>query len=178
MGALMPTFVAEIKKPLHAPPRRVIWAGDRKMRILCLDIGSKRIGVAASDPLELTAQPVKVIVRRGGKSDFDAIASLAGELEADLILVGLPLDAEGGEGPQAAKVRRFAEKLLEHLRGAGIKAGMEFWDERYSTATAAERLIAADLSRKRRREVVDKMAAAVILEDYLAARESELKGRR
>ncbi len=174
----MPTFDSEIKKPLHAPPRRVISAPGLLMRILCLDIGSKRIGVAASDPLELTAQPMKVIARRGGKSDFDAIASLARELEADLILVGLPLDAEGGEGPQAAKVRRFAEKLLGHLRGAGIKAGMEFWDERYSTATAVERLIDADLSRRRRREVVDKMAAAVILEDYLAAHEQEPKDRR
>lgn len=141
------------------------------MRILCLDIGTKRIGVAASDPMGWTAQPIEVLVRRGGQKDFDAIAVLVRELAVERIVVGLPLDAEGESGPQAEKVKRFAARLGASLRVAGIDAPIEFWDERYSTATAEERLIDADVSRARRRDVIDKMAAAVILEDYLRAHE-------
>lgn len=145
------------------------------MRILCLDIGSKRIGVAVSDPMGWTAQPVKVLDRRGGARDFEAIALLCRELQVERIVVGLPLDAEGGEGKQAAKVRAFAERLSRSLAAAGIAAPVEFWDERYSTATAEERLIEADVSRVRRREVIDKMAAAVILEEYLREHEQAVR---
>ena len=140
------------------------------MRILCLDKGTKRKGMAASDPMGWTAQPLGVLTRRGGSRDFESIADEVRKLGADMVLVGLPLDAEGGEGPQAVKVRAFALRLEAHFREAGIGARMEYWDERYSTATARERLIEADVSRARRRRVIDKMAAAVILEDYLRAR--------
>lgn len=142
------------------------------MRILCLDIGTKRIGVAASDPLGWIAQPIEVIARRGGVGDFEKIASLCRDLSADRLVVGLPLDAEGQSGVQAKKIEAFVGKLMEHLRAAGLDLVVEFWDERYSTAIAEERLIEADVSRTRRKEVIDKMAAVVILEDYLRAHEA------
>ena len=140
------------------------------MRILCLDIGSKRIGLAASDPMGWTAQGIGVIERRGGERDLDAIAERARELEAELILVGLPLNEEGGIGPQAEKVRNFAARLALHLEARGLDIPMEMWDERFSTAVARERLIGADVSRQKRRRVIDKMAAVVILQDYLEAK--------
>lgn len=146
------------------------------MRILCLDIGTKRIGVAASDPMGWSAQPIKVIVRRGGARDLDEIASLCRELEATRLVVGSPLDAEGAEGPQAQKVRAFVERVRERLSGAGLDIPIEMWDERFSTQEAEGRLIGADVSRARRREVIDKMAAVVILEDYLRAHESPSDG--
>ncbi|MBN1283628.1 MAG: Holliday junction resolvase RuvX [Proteobacteria bacterium] len=146
------------------------------MRILCLDIGSKRIGLAASDPMGLIAQGIGVIERRGGGRDFDEIMRHARELEATLILVGLPLDEEGGIGPQAAKVEAFTARLKGAMEAAGLDTPVEMWDERFSTATAEQRLIEADVSRKRRREVIDKMAAVAILQDYLDSRGDRLEG--
>jgi putative holliday junction resolvase len=139
------------------------------MRILCLDIGSKRIGVAATDPLGWTAQGIATLERRGDAKDFEAIGAYCRERDAELILLGLPLDAEGEVGAAAARVKAFAERLAKALAAAGVEAAIDFWDERYSTKAAEERLISADVSRKRRREVIDKMAAVAILEDYLEA---------
>lgn len=139
------------------------------MRIVCLDIGSKRIGVAVSDPLGWTAQGVGVIRRQGGERDLAAIAEKCRELSAELIVVGLPLGEEGEVGPAAARVKRFVERLRGYLRGQSLDLPIETWDERYSTAIAEERLIAADVSRAKRRRVIDKMAAMAILQDYLEA---------
>lgn len=141
------------------------------MKILCLDIGTKRIGVAASDPFGWTAQPLCMLERRGDDKILKEIEKLCAERAPELIIVGLPLDAEGREGPQAKKIRKFAEKIAEHLQRSGMKIPVEMWDERYSTAEAEEKLIGFDVSRKRRREVIDKMAAAGILEDYLKTKE-------
>lgn len=140
------------------------------MRILCLDIGSKRIGVAASDPMGWTAQGICVIERRGG--ELREIAVLCRDMDVDLLLVGMPFDEEGGKGPAAKKVDAFVVGLRTHLFSAGLDLPIEAWDERYSTAIAEERLIAADVSRAKRRKVIDKMAAMVILEDYLRAHQS------
>lgn len=139
------------------------------MRILCLDIGTKRIGVAASDPMGIIAQPLKVLARKGDKADFAEIGNLCRELGVELILIGIPFDEEGGLGPHAKRVKGFAERLGWDLRSTGIKAPIEMWDERYSTALAEERLIEADVSRAKRKKWIDKMAAVVILEEYLAA---------
>lgn len=143
------------------------------MRILCLDIGAKRIGMAATDPLGLTAQPLGTIERRGGTADFEDVAERCRDLEVELLLIGLPLDEEGGEGEQARKVRRYSSKLAQYLKERGLDMPIKMWDERYSTATAEERLISANVSRQRRGEVIDKMAAAVILEDYLSTVEAQ-----
>jgi putative Holliday junction resolvase len=138
------------------------------MRIVCLDIGTKRIGVAASDPLGITAQPQGVLARKGGESDFERIAEICRQREAELLLIGMPLDAEGDEGAQAEKVKRYAVRLEAYLKSHGLDLRLELWDERYSTAEAEARLISADVSRTKRKRVIDKMAAVVILEDYLS----------
>lgn len=141
------------------------------MRILCLDIGTKRIGLAATDALGLTAQPIGVIERRGGIGDLREIERRCRELAAKQLLIGIPLDAEGEFGPAAKKVRSFADRLVRHLAGAGLDLSVEFWDESHSTVQAGERLIRAGVSRAKRKKVIDKMAALVILEDYLKTKE-------
>ena len=132
-------------------------------RIVALDVGDRTIGVAASDELGITANPVRTI-RRGAsvKADLREVEALLLGLEASKVVVGIPLDAEGNEGPQAAKVKDFSERLAKRLRIPVI-----YWDERFSTAEAEESLIEMGASRARRRKVIDKMAAAVILESYL-----------
>lgn len=172
MAADVPRILLEIKKVLHNALRKEkCW--PHYMRILCLDIGSKRIGVAVSDPLGWTAQPLTVLERRGGTGDFQAIEKVCRETEPELLLVGLPLDAEGEEGPQAQKVRAFTARMMEYLRSVAIEVPLTMWDERYSTAEAEARLIEADVTRKARKRVIDKMAAAAILADYLLVHENK-----
>jgi putative Holliday junction resolvase len=133
-------------------------------RVLGIDLGSRRIGVAVSDGLGLTAQPRATIVRRGGIRDIDAIAAAAKEADADRIVLGLPLDCEGQEGPAAQRARVFGEKVH-----AALHLPVELIDESFSTVEAEAVLLAADVSRARRKQVVDKMAAAVILQRWLDA---------
>lgn len=139
----------------------------RLVRILCLDIGSKRIGVAVSDPLGWTAQGLTTIVRKDLHRDMGEIIKLCNEYEVKRIIIGMPLDAEGGYGPAARRVVAIQKKLEEYLERQALSIPVETWDERYSTAEAEERLLAADVSRAKRRRVIDKMAAVVILESYL-----------
>lgn len=142
----------------------------RIMRIVALDIGTKRIGVAATDPLGIIAQPICVIERKGDKATFQNIVSKLKELKPDLLVIGIPLDEESEEGKEAKIIRRYSEKLERHLKDSGIDCPVEFWDERYSTAVATERLLEFDVTRKKRRAVIDMMAALVILEDYLESK--------
>ncbi|MBI2981650.1 MAG: Holliday junction resolvase RuvX [Deltaproteobacteria bacterium] len=132
------------------------------MRILALDIGSKTIGVAVSDPMGWTAQPVKTIRRQGRVADEAEIGALIKEYEVNELLIGLPLHMNGTEGKQVDAVRGFARNL-----GETISVPVKFWDERLSTVAANRALLEADLSRSKRREVVDKMAAVFILQGYL-----------
>jgi putative holliday junction resolvase len=134
-------------------------------RVLGIDLGSKRIGVAVSDGLGLTAQPSQTIARHGGMRDIDAIAAAMTAADADRIVLGLPLDCEGKEGDAARRARAFAEKLRAHLA-----VPVELVDESFSTVEAEAVLLAADVSRARRKQVVDKLAAAVILQRWLDAR--------
>ncbi len=136
-------------------------------RVLGIDLGSRRIGVAVSDGLGLTAQPRATLPRHGGSRDMESIAKAVRDADADRIVVGLPLDPEGKEGPAAARARAFAEKL-----SATLHLPVELCDESFSTVEAEEVLIAADLSRARRKQVVDKLAAAVILQRWLDAQRS------
>jgi putative Holliday junction resolvase len=136
-------------------------------RVLGIDLGSRRIGVAVSDGLGLTAQPRTTIARHGGVRDLDAIAAAAKEADADRIVLGLPLDPEGQEGPAAQRARVFADKLR-----AAVGLPVELIDESFSTVEAEEVLLAADVSRAKRKQVIDKMAAAVILQRWLDARPS------
>ena len=134
-------------------------------RVVGIDLGSRRIGVAVSDGLGLTAQPRATIARHGGLRDLDAIAQVVREVGATQIVLGLPLDCDGNESDAARRARAFGERL-----GAHLALPVELIDESFSTVEAEEVLLAADVSRKRRKEVVDKMAAAVILQRWLDQR--------
>jgi putative Holliday junction resolvase len=130
--------------------------------VIAIDLGARRIGVAVTDGLGLTAQPQATIPRRGGKRDLDAIAALVRSHDAERVVLGLPLSPEGEVGRAAASVQAFADRLRQ-----AIDVPVELYDESFSTVEAEEVLLAADVSRARRREVVDKLAAAVILRRWL-----------
>jgi len=131
-------------------------------RVLGIDLGSRRIGIAATDGLGLTAQPRETLARHGGVRDIEAIAAVVRDVGADRIVLGLPLDPEGAEGPAARRARDFAGKLA-----ATLQLPVELVDESFSTVEAEAVLLAADVSRARRKQVVDKLAAAVILQRWL-----------
>lgn len=133
------------------------------MRILGLDVGNKTIGVAVSDELCLTAQGVEVIKRAGQSKDFDKIALLVKNYDVETIIIGLPKNMNGTIGSQGELVKQFAAELASFLPEIRLK----LWDERLSTAFAEKTLIASDVSRAKRRQVIDKMAAVFILQGYL-----------
>lgn len=133
------------------------------MRLAALDVGDARIGVAVCDELELTVRGAGIVRRVGGRRDLNAVAALLAPLEPERVVIGLPLNMDGSEGPQAAKVRAFGQRLAAHLA-----LPVEFWDERLTTVEAEQTLRNAGLSRARRRDLIDQEAAAVILESYLA----------
>ena len=137
----------------------------RARRLLALDVGDRRIGVAVSDELGVTAQGVTTLHRRSWAADLAEIARLVESWEAEAIVVGLPLTLDGTVGTRTQTVQRFIERL-ESVVAVPILS----WDERFSTVAAERVLIDADLSRARRRQVVDKTAAVVILQHYLDAR--------
>lgn len=130
-------------------------------RILALDVGDKRIGVAVSDATRLIASPHSVYTRVGYSPDVKHVQRLCDEVGAELVVCGLPRNMDGSVGFQAEKVMAFAEKLRE----AGLTVA--FQDERLSTVSAHQALIAGGMRRDDRKGVVDKVAAAVILQQYL-----------
>jgi len=136
----------------------------RPMRIAALDVGDARIGVAVCDELGLTTRGLGVVQRRGGVHDLEAIARLISPHAPERVVVGLPLNMDGTEGPQAAKVRRFAGRLAEHT---GLP--IAFWDERLTTVEAEAVMRETGVPRRRRRGIVDQVAAAGILRSYLAS---------
>jgi putative Holliday junction resolvase len=137
------------------------------MRVLALDVGERRIGVAVSDPTGMLATPHGVIRRRSKAEDFAAVARMVAELGAEKVVVGLPLSLNGDVGPQARRVMRYAQALARAL-----SVPVELYDERYSTVTADELL--AEGGRKRRRTPIDAAAAAVILQEYLGNIKSQM----
>lgn len=137
------------------------------MPIMSLDVGSKRIGVAVADPTGSFALPVSVVERTNLKADLERITALAREYSVDEMVVGDPVTLAGQRGPAAEKIDRFVEQLSRVFPGVIHRV-----DERMTTAQATKSLIAADVSRAKRKHVVDKMAAALILETFLARRRS------
>ena len=135
------------------------------MRIAALDVGDARIGVAVSDELGLTARGIGVVKRVGGRRDLEALANILAPFAPVRLVVGLPLNMDGSEGPRATKTRVFGDKAAVHLA-----LPVEFIDERLTTVEAEERLRAAGLRGQRLKAVVDQEAAAIILEDFLASR--------
>lgn len=139
-------------------------------RILALDVGTKRIGVAMSDELGWTAQPLTVIERKNDKQALQLIKEIVVKNKVGKIVVGLPITLRGEIGKSAHMVLAFVEKLKEHL-----SIPITTWDESFSTAQAEDVLIQADLSRLKRKKVIDKIAAALILDSFLKARSENKK---
>jgi putative Holliday junction resolvase len=137
------------------------------MRTMGLDVGTKTVGVAISDGLGLTAQAVTTVRRTNLKADLAALAELAREHEVSRVVIGLPLNMDGSEGPRAEASRKFAEVV-----GQSLSVPVEFWDERLSTVAAERTLIEADLTRAKRRQVIDQVAAQFILQGWLDAHRS------
>ena len=135
------------------------------MRALALDIGDKTIGVAVSDLLGLTAQGVETIRRTSNKDDLKRLGELVEQFGAETFVIGLPKNMDGTEGARCELVRHFAEKIA----AAFPAVNQIFWDERLSTVAATKNLIAADVSRRKRKKVIDKMAAVYILQNWLDA---------
>ena len=133
--------------------------------IVALDVGSKRIGVAVADPTLTFALPAMVIERTNLHADLERIAEIARDYGAREIVVGDPVRLSGERGPAAEKIDRFVEQLARVFEGKIARV-----DERLTTAQATKTLLSADVSRAKRKTVVDKMAAALILETYLARR--------
>jgi putative Holliday junction resolvase len=141
------------------------------MKVLGLDIGEKRIGIAVSDELGYTAQGMRVLTRSGLDDDLEVIKKLMVEERASSIVVGLPKNMDGSLGEAAQKVLSFAKKMEESL-----SVPVVLWDERWTTAEATRLLLDADLSRSKRRKVVDKLAAVLILQGYLDSLDHQEKG--
>lgn len=131
--------------------------------MLGLDVGSKTIGVAVSDELRLCAHAVRTLARQGTRGDVVQVAALCQTYQTQELVVGLPYDCEGNEGKRAARVRVLGDALA----AAGMQ--VSYQDESFSTVEAEEHLLAADMSRARRKQVIDKLAAAVILQAWLDA---------
>ena len=133
-------------------------------RILALDVGDRRIGIAVSDPLGLTAQPIETYTRVGYGPDTRRIAALAAQYDTRRILCGLPRNMDGTQGFQVEKVKEFAAKLEE------LGLVVEYYDERMTTMLAESALLEANMRREDRKKKVDMVAAVVILQSYLDAR--------
>lgn len=140
------------------------------IRALGLDVGARTIGVAISDALGIAAHPVTTIARRGIELDATAVATLVRDEHVTDIVVGLPLELSGQAGRRAARVRKLTDSIAARLGG---DVNFHEWDERFSTAATERVLIAADLSRRRRKQIIDKQAAAYILQGWLDARRSD-----
>ncbi|MGA9528915.1 MAG: Holliday junction resolvase RuvX [Terriglobales bacterium] len=134
-------------------------------RVLALDVGSRRIGVAVSDPLGITAQGLETIHRQNKRRDREALAAVLKKYDVGEIVVGLPLRLSGAEGTQSEKMRAFADELHAQFR-----LPVHLWDERWTSTEANRLLRETDLSIAKRGQAVDRIAAVLILQAWLAAR--------
>lgn len=132
------------------------------MRILGLDVGDRTIGVAVSDPLGYTAQGITTIRRKSLEYDMEELKKICDQYGVDTILSGLPKNMNGTIGPQSEKVMEFCEKLSKSLN-----LPVKYWDERLTTVAANRAMLEADMSRSKRKKIVDKLAATYILQGYL-----------
>ena len=143
------------------------------MPALGLDAGSVRVGVAAADPTDTMASPVTVLPRARARELWDRVRREASERSASVIVVGLPRELDGSEGPAAADARRLA---ADAERETGLP--VEMWDERFTSAEAERALIAGGMRRDRRRQTVDGVAAALMLQGWLDARQVRMRAPR
>ena len=132
------------------------------IRILGLDVGKKTIGVAISDPLGFTAQGLTTIRRTKKEQDIQEIKKFCDEYDVKVIVIGLPKNMNGTIGPSGEITMAFGKLIEEEL-----KVEIKFWDERLTTVAAHKAMIEADLSRSKRKKIVDKVASTYILQGYL-----------
>ena len=142
-------------------------------RVLAIDLGARRMGLALSDPLGLTAQGLPTAERRNKREDMNFLKSLARRHEVSLILVGNPLNMDGSEGPPSAKARAFAAELAQR---AGV--AVELWDERLTSVEAHAMLDAAGVDKVKRRGRVDQLAATILLQSFLDTRRGQNRQTR
>lgn len=138
------------------------------MRKIGLDVGDKTVGIAVSDPLGFTAQGIMTLERVGIRKDTTKILEMVREYQCDTIVIGLPKKLDGTDSIQTEKVYEFKNMLENKMRSTGIKDVSIVWqDERLTTVMAERVLIEADVSRAKRKKVIDKQAAVIILQSYL-----------
>lgn len=135
-------------------------------RVLCLDVGSRRVGVALSDPLGYSAQPLTVVLR--GPGDAEQIRALVDEHQVSTLVVGLPLALSGLPGAAVKRTRKFIDTLTPLLQDVELVE----WDERLTTTAAERALIEGGVRREQRKHLIDAVAASLILQSYLGARKS------
>lgn len=135
------------------------------MRTLALDVGTKTIGIAVSDELGITANGITTIKRKSFKDDLNELDILVKEYKPGEILVGVPYQMDGSVNERGQQILNFAEKIRE-----AFSLPVVFWDESFSTVHAEEKLIEANMSRKKRKKVIDKIAAVFILQEYLESK--------
>ncbi len=140
------------------------------MRILGLDVGTKTIGIAMSDELGWTAQGLETLIRDSEEeeNDYLALTKLVTTHQVETIVIGLPKNMNGTIGPSGERSKEFAEGLKAY-----VTCPIELWDERLTTIAAERMLISADVNRKKRKKVIDKMAAVMILQGYLDFKKNE-----
>lgn len=132
------------------------------MRILALDVGDARIGIAYTDALELSVNPYESFKRKNTQEDYSHIAEIIKKLKAERVVIGLPLNMDGTEGERVEKTKLFAEELRKYT-----EVPFDWQDERLTTVTAERILIEQGMRREKRKDVIDKVAAMVILSSYL-----------
>ncbi len=138
------------------------------MKIIALDVGDKTIGIALSDDLLITAQGLMTIERVGIRKDTGKVMDLIREYNCDTVVIGLPKNLNGTDSIQTEKVYEFKTMLENKMKSSGMKdIGIVYQDERFTTVLAEKVLIEADVSRKKRKDVIDKQAAVLILQGYL-----------
>jgi len=142
-------------------------------RVLGLDVGSRRIGIAVSDPLGITAQGLETLQRTNKRQDFEHLRRVIDQYEVREIVVGLPLRMSGAEGTQSEKMRAFAEELAKMF-----KLPVHLWDERLTSAEANRFLRETELSIEKRGKAVDRMAAVLILQSWMEQRAASASGSR
>lgn len=133
------------------------------MRKMSLDLGDRRIGIATSDPLGIIANPLETYTRSSMSRDIQYISNLVQKHEVDTIILGLPINMDGTEGERVEKSRQFGDLLKQNMPNIKI----DYMDERWTTVSAERMLIDADVSREKRKTVIDKVAATIILQSYL-----------
>lgn len=141
------------------------------MKILAVDPGEKRIGLAVSDPTGTIARPLMVIKHEARQKDAQKIVDIAHDEDVEMIIVGQALDSEGQVGHQARKSQRLADAI-----SARTECVVKMWDESGTTQTAIQSRIAMGVPRKKRRGHLDELAASILLQDYLIAQETSNKG--